>query len=204
LLDRERTTRVRRRRQLAPIVESHIYFLRVLRYVVRNPVRAAYVRSPAEWPWSSYRASAGLMDVPPFLELEHLWNALDPSDRRIAQRQFVAFAAESTDDDMGIEPLLIGSREFITGFDATLQAYRYCEDHTRAERFAARPALTALLEGARPKRTLHRAVRTAFVEHAYTLREIGAFLDTGSATVWSWIQRAEWDYTRDGSAAHSD
>ena len=42
------------------LVESEAYFLELVRYIVLNPVRARMVRQPQEWPWSSYRATAGL------------------------------------------------------------------------------------------------------------------------------------------------
>ena len=34
-----------------------------------NPVRAGMVRSAREWRWSSYRATAGQVEVPTFLEV---------------------------------------------------------------------------------------------------------------------------------------
>jgi putative transposase len=51
-------------RYKAIIVQKESYLLELARYVVLNPVRARMVRSPAEWPWSSYRATAGLCDAP--------------------------------------------------------------------------------------------------------------------------------------------
>jgi REP element-mobilizing transposase RayT len=37
--------------------ESHL--LAAFRYIVRNPVRAGICRRPGDWPWSSYRGTAG-------------------------------------------------------------------------------------------------------------------------------------------------
>jgi putative transposase len=42
------------------------------RYVVLNPVRAGLCNDPAEWRWSSYRASAGFEEAPPYLALGEL------------------------------------------------------------------------------------------------------------------------------------
>jgi REP element-mobilizing transposase RayT len=42
------------------------------RYVVLNPVRAGLCDAPAEWRWSSYRASAGLEEAPPYLAVGKL------------------------------------------------------------------------------------------------------------------------------------
>lgn len=46
-------------RYKAVIVQREWYLSELARYVVLNPVRAHMVNSPAEWPWSSYRATAG-------------------------------------------------------------------------------------------------------------------------------------------------
>src|SRR5574337_400225 len=40
----------------AVLVDRDAYLLEVCRYVDLNPVRAALVADPADWPWSSYRA----------------------------------------------------------------------------------------------------------------------------------------------------
>lgn len=39
-------------------------------YVVLNPVRAGLVRHPADWVWSSYRATAGVEPTPWFVAIE--------------------------------------------------------------------------------------------------------------------------------------
>jgi REP element-mobilizing transposase RayT len=48
-------------------IESEPQLLEVLRYVVNNPVRAGLCADPGAWPWSSFRATAGLERCPRFL-----------------------------------------------------------------------------------------------------------------------------------------
>ena len=50
--------------------DEHVFTL--MRYVVLNPVRAGICALPHQWPWSSYRATAGLDPVPAFLDLRWL------------------------------------------------------------------------------------------------------------------------------------
>ena len=50
-------------RYKAIIVQKESYLLELARYIVLNPVRARMVRSAKDWPWSSYRATAGLISV---------------------------------------------------------------------------------------------------------------------------------------------
>ena len=47
-------------RYKAILIQKDSHLLEVCRYVVLNPVRAKAVKSPEEWEWSSYRATAGL------------------------------------------------------------------------------------------------------------------------------------------------
>ena len=53
----------------AVLQESETQLLSALRYTVRNPVDAGLCAAPEEWPWSSYRACAGLDPAPTFLDL---------------------------------------------------------------------------------------------------------------------------------------
>jgi putative transposase len=50
-------------RYKAIIVQKESYLLELARYIVLNPVRAEMVRSAKDWPWSSYRATAGLINA---------------------------------------------------------------------------------------------------------------------------------------------
>ena len=51
-------------------------------YVVLNPVRAGLVRSAEDWRWSSYRATAGLVKSPSFLETRLVPEMLDSDPKR--------------------------------------------------------------------------------------------------------------------------
>jgi hypothetical protein len=41
------------------LIRSNVHLLNVATYVPLNPVRARLCESPADWPWSSYRATIG-------------------------------------------------------------------------------------------------------------------------------------------------
>jgi len=49
----------------AILVEKESYLLELARYIVLNPVRARMLHSASGWPWSSYRPTAGLAEIPP-------------------------------------------------------------------------------------------------------------------------------------------
>jgi REP element-mobilizing transposase RayT len=60
----------------ALLIERNVYLLETCRYVDLNPVRAGLVRAPADWPWSSYRAHAGLATCPAWLNAAALHRLL--------------------------------------------------------------------------------------------------------------------------------
>jgi putative transposase len=49
------------------LVEEERHLLELVRYIPLNPVRAGICRTPEDWMWSSYAASAGLRAAPCFL-----------------------------------------------------------------------------------------------------------------------------------------
>ena len=77
----------------AILVDSDAYLLELTRYVVLNPVRAGMVNSPADWPWSSYRASAGVEPAAPWLAVDGLL-AHFAGQRGLAQKRYTQFVAE--------------------------------------------------------------------------------------------------------------
>jgi REP element-mobilizing transposase RayT len=63
----ERVGHVFQGRYKDQVVDRDTYLLALSRYVVMNPVRGGLAERPADWPWSSYRATAGLEAAPSFL-----------------------------------------------------------------------------------------------------------------------------------------
>ncbi len=59
-----------RNRFLAEHIDTLEYFATVMKYVHLNPVRAGLCGHPADWAWSSYRATVGLDTMPRFLAAE--------------------------------------------------------------------------------------------------------------------------------------
>ena len=76
------------------MVESERHAFAVGRYAVLNPVRANLCVHPAEWRWSSYRATAGLARAPRFLRTEWLLRQFSARPA-VARAAYVAFVAEA-------------------------------------------------------------------------------------------------------------
>ncbi|MBM3358042.1 MAG: hypothetical protein FJY54_09980 [Betaproteobacteria bacterium] len=79
-------------RYKAILVDQDSYALELCRYIVLNPVRAAMVKRPQDWRWSSYRATAGLSTAPIWLDVDWLLRQFAHESRRARQayRQFVS------------------------------------------------------------------------------------------------------------------
>lgn len=76
----------------AILVEKDPHLLELVRYVVLNPVRAGRATSAKDWPWSSYRATAGLARAPEWLQIDWTLEQFGSNDLAAARRyrEFVA------------------------------------------------------------------------------------------------------------------
>ena len=85
----ERDAHLFRNRFGAILQETDDQVVATLRYMARNPVDAGLCAEPAEWPWSSSRALAGLEAPPTFLDMPRAMSYL-------ASRPETAMAAYRT------------------------------------------------------------------------------------------------------------
>lgn len=75
-------------RYKAIVVDRENYLLELARYVVLNPVRAGMVNDAAAWPWSSYGATIGSTQAPPWLAVDAMLSQF--GDRRsVAVKRYV-------------------------------------------------------------------------------------------------------------------
>ena len=59
-------------RPFAKQVMSDAHLVAAILYALRNPVAAGVCRRASDWPYSSYRATAGTADAPPWLNVDAL------------------------------------------------------------------------------------------------------------------------------------
>jgi putative transposase len=79
------------------LIETEAHALEVCRYVPLNPVRSGLCSKPQDYRWSSYGATIGLRDAPPFLDSTWLLELFgdDLSTARRMLRDFVEAALVS-------------------------------------------------------------------------------------------------------------
>ncbi len=80
-------------RYYAVLIERDRHLLSAARYIVLNRVRAGMCVHPADWPWSSYRALAGIDEPPTFLAQDLLLGQF-ARDRARARALFVEYVAD--------------------------------------------------------------------------------------------------------------
>lgn len=164
-------------RYKAILVEKEAHLLELCRYVVLNPVRVKAQRRVDAWRWSSYRATAGLAPVPPFLTVEWVLGHFG-RQRRAAQARYRAFVREGVwkrpwEDLRG--QIYLGSERFI---ERLTKGVKKIPEVPRAQWRAVRPPLAEILH----KRGA-AGIGIAYHEHGYRLREIGEQLGVHYATV---------------------
>lgn len=172
----------------AILVDRDSYLLELCRYVVLNPVRAKRTRKANTYPWSSYRATAGLTSAPPFLTVDWVL-AQFGRQRAVTQRKYQAFVAERIGQGSPWEhvqcQVLLGSEQFVERLAAGLRDKRLLKEIPRRQRFAGRPSLSQLF-GARIRADQSRrneAIRRAHLDHGYSLSEISRAVGLHYATI---------------------
>lgn len=168
------------------LFEKENYLLPLCRHVVLNPVRAGDVKLPQAWRWSSHRATAGIVKVPPYL---HVNDVLDnfgkrPGDRWQKYKDYIrAGVGEPSPLDRRSNQVLLGTPRFLNEMQPILAGQKLAKRGPgRARR---RRSLSAMFKNIDNKTRSERneLIRRAHIEHAYTLMEIGDHLGLHYTTV---------------------
>ena len=182
-------------RYKAILIEKERHLLELCRYMVLNPVRAGMVRSPGQWPWSSYGATAGLCRGPELLTTDWALSQFG-RNRQNARREFRMFIKEEVNSPSPWEGLvggfLLGAEDFVTGCRARLGGAAELEEVSRREKLAGRPGLESILEDVTcGKAERNKAIAKAYLEHGYRMKEIADFLGIHYTTVSRAVKNTE-------------
>ena len=185
-----RTGHVFEGRFVSRLVDDDVYLRTVIRYVAMNPVVAGLVTSPEDWPWSSYRATAGLAEPRPFLDLNWLEWVFGGGSRIGAQALYRSFMRLPDPDSCAVKADVLGSKEFESAVRQQIGASMAHIALPRAYRSMARPPLAELFRDVGFSRTQRDSlVRRAHVVHGYRLCEIGQHLGLHPNTMSKVLRR---------------
>ncbi|MCP4428568.1 MAG: addiction module toxin RelE, partial [Chloroflexi bacterium] len=124
-------------RYKAILVQKDAYLLQLSRYIVRNPVRARVVRTAWGWPWSNYRATAGMIKTPHWLETDWILAAF-AERKQEAQSAYRQFVADGKNQPSPWEELknqiYLGSDAFVDAMQRKMEANRRLSEIPQTQR----------------------------------------------------------------------
>ena len=174
------------------IVEKDSYLLELCRYIVLNPVRAGIVKHLEDYPWSSFRFTAGRENAPAFLSTDWVL-AQFGKNRREARKSYREFILVGREEKSPWKRLvgqcLLGEEPFLERLLPYLKEKTARTEIPRVQRFAVRPTLDRLLPRVRSGLKRDRAIAEAHLHHGYSQQEIAAHVGLHYSTVSGIVQR---------------
>jgi len=179
--------RILQGRYKAILVEKETHLLSVACYVVLNPVRANKVTDCCNWPWSSYRATAGIDPPPAFLTTDCILSKFSVRSRKVHQayRRFVLHSRGEAIWENLRGQVFLGSEEFIR--EHVPEESRLLVEVPREQRLVARPHLEAIFASQRED----IAIAVAHNQHGYRLKEIADYLGVHYSTISRRLHRLD-------------
>ncbi|MHB0971793.1 MAG: transposase, partial [Thermoanaerobaculia bacterium] len=158
-------------------VQSEKYLQRVTRYVALNPVAAKIVAAPEDYPWSTYRATAGLEPAPEWLSIEPLVPYFgEPATWRA---NYIAFVHEGigTPDPIwrGLRRgIFLGAEDWLETMRQKIAPQLRKSDIPHDQRAAGRP----------PMRRIVNRLAAALNVHATDIRRRGGDREIREIAAW--------------------
>lgn len=177
-------------RYKAILVERDSYLLELARYVVLNPVRAGMVEDAGQWTWSSYRATAGEVAAPSWLETDWLLSQFGRRRKRaIAKyKDFVRAGVGLPSVWMDLrDQIFLGGEQFVERAKGLLPKDVDLREVPRLQHRAKPRPLESYLRDIDPRRAMAEAYRSG----GYTMREIADAFGVHYATVSRAIRAVE-------------
>jgi REP element-mobilizing transposase RayT len=173
------------------LVEKDSYLLELARYIVLNPVRAGMVPQVENWPWSSYRASAGMEPAPSFLATDWLLGAFGTNQQQATSgyKNFVADGATVSSPWLELKnQIYLGSERFVERMNAKIDASRPLKEIPLRQRRSVAKSLTHFSTNYVDR---DQALAEAYRTGAYSMQAIADHFGVGRMTVSRAIKRVE-------------
>ncbi|HID80875.1 MAG TPA: transposase [Chromatiales bacterium] len=168
-------------RYKAILVEKESYLLELACYIVLNPVRAGMARSARDWPWSSYRATAGQAKGVACLETDWILAAF-AKRKKLATERYRKFVSEGKGQPSPLESVrnqvFLGGDKFVDKMQSLINGDKKLSEVPSSQR---RPKTLKQYEASSPDR--NSAIYAAYRSGGYTLKEIGDYFGVHYSTV---------------------
>jgi|GraSoiStandDraft_16_1057320.scaffolds.fasta_scaffold650278_2 putative transposase len=182
-----RVGHVFRGRFKAILVQKDSHFLEVCRYVVLNPVRAKTISHPRQWKWSSYRATAGMVQAHGCLTVDEILSHFGQR-KAITHEKYCEFVQAGIDSpsiwaDLEAQSLL-GVEGFAEGLRHLVTEKQQLREIPKGQRFVGRPTLEKLFSRRRlGKASRDQLIAEAATHYGYSQMELASFLDLHYSTI---------------------
>lgn len=170
------------------VVDKDAYLLELSRYIVRNPVAAGMVADVTDWVWSSYRATAGEVPSPKFINVDWLLSQFGGTKAK-AKAAYVSFVRKEETGSPWEElngPDILGNDEFRGG----LQQQKTASEREIPKRKRILRHLP-LNEIASAEKDESIWMREAYREHGYTMQAIAEYAGLHHSTVSRLIKKGD-------------
>lgn len=187
---RRRSGHVFQGRFKAILVQKESYLLQLARYIVLNPVRAQLVQHATDWAWSSYRATAGITDVPDWLITDALLSAFGEHRASAIDgyKQFVAQGVGRASPWAQLKSqIYLGDDKFVEVLLKQIDPRRDLREVPVAQRCDARRSLRYFEQHGGNR---DAAIRLAYGSGTYTLKQLGDHYGLHPSRVGRIIEKA--------------
>ncbi len=169
------------------VVDKDSYLVELVRYVVLNPVRSGLVRQPEEWPWSSYRATAGLDICPEWLDADWVTDVVSDGagSREQKIKQYRAFVEEGLQGkadlmDQVQQQIYLGDEDFVARVQEACEIGPHLAEVVREQK---RKPLLQLDDYGRQFPSQKEAMARAYLSGHYSQAEIARHFGVHYSTV---------------------
>lgn len=174
-------------RYKAILIDKEEYLFEVSRYVVLNPVRAGLVKSPNEWRWSSFCATAGKGRKEDFLDIDWILGNFGETKNQ-AQKQYEKFIKEGINEELFKEKIrrqnILGNDSFIQKISKHIEGKEEIKEISRKQRYVGRPKLEEIFkEKRKTKEKRNNLIKRAVMDYGYQQKEVAQLLGMHYATI---------------------
>ena len=177
-------------RYKAILVDRDSYFLELARYIVLNPVRAAMIKHPRLWAWSSYGATVGTSPTPVWVATDGLLAEFGKR-RTVARQKYQQFIAEGMSAESIWKDLkgqiYLGDDEFVERMQSKLAERDEDVNIPRVQQRRPAPKLSAIR---RQHKNRDQAIRAAYDTGAYSYQQIAKEFGVHFTTVGRIVRQA--------------
>jgi len=179
----KRTGHLLQGRYKAILVDKDAYLLELSRYVVLNPVRARMADAVSDWPWSSYRATAGLYTMPDWLHANYLLSQFS-RQRKSAIKRYAHFVEDGLREESPLKKIsaqiFLGDESFVEEMQSRIQTG---SDKIDIPMVQMRTPALPLDEIARQYSNRNEAIVAAYATGCYSYKKIGSCFNLHFTTI---------------------